>query len=394
MILAHFHNYLIVIGLTGCLTLNQIHLYGQEITERESDVKKKKHLPVISGSYQKGYILKTNKFVKGENQKGEPLNPIRSLSLKLGIQTDGSKLWHKAYNYPTCGAGIHIFDFYNASEIGTPVVIYGFLSSAFKRWDRFSLIYDLEGGLSMGWNPYDPSTNPWNKAIGSKFTGYYSTGLYLEYELGKRFIVNAGVWFNHFSNGSIIQPNWGFNTVSPKINVKYRLSKEMFDYPKKIPITIEKKNELVISLFSGVKNFMSDTIQRDNLVLYNRTNYHVIGISSVLNRQVSYGSKIGLGFTIDFDESNNPVSSTSPWNNNLQVSFYPSYELAISRFSIVLQPCIYIIRNETQFQTPSFYQRVGFKFHFVKNIYIGLNLRAYEFRAADFIEWTMGYRIN
>jgi hypothetical protein len=44
--------------------------------------------------------------------------------------------------------------------------------------------------------------------------------------------------------------------------------------------------------------------------------------------------------------------------------------------------------------TPTFYQRVGVKYHFLKDTFWGINLRAYNFYESDFIEWTIGHRIK
>ncbi|MEN8251945.1 MAG: hypothetical protein ABFS32_23695 [Bacteroidota bacterium] len=42
----------------------------------------------------------------------------------------------------------------------------------------------------------------------------------------------------------------------------------------------------------------------------------------------------------------------------------------------------------------SSYQRVGLKYHMFKDVFVGINIRAYDFSIADFIEWNIGYRIE
>jgi hypothetical protein len=40
------------------------------------------------------------------------------------------------------------------------------------------------------------------------------------------------------------------------------------------------------------------------------------------------------------------------------------------------------------------YQRIGLKYHIFENIFAGINVRAYDFSIADYIEWNIGYRIK
>ena len=40
------------------------------------------------------------------------------------------------------------------------------------------------------------------------------------------------------------------------------------------------------------------------------------------------------------------------------------------------------------------YQRIGLKYHIFENVFTGINVRAYDFSIADYIEWNIGYRIK
>jgi len=44
--------------------------------------------------------------------------------------------------------------------------------------------------------------------------------------------------------------------------------------------------------------------------------------------------------------------------------------------------------------TPGYYQRIGVKYHFMNNTFLGISLRAYNFYQSDFIEWTLGHRFS
>jgi hypothetical protein len=83
-----------------------------------------------------------------------------------------------------------------------------------------------------------------------------------------------------------------------------------------------------------------------------------------------------------------------PFGNHIMLSVYPSYELVVNRLSIIVQPGFYVYRKKTTELTPAFYQRVGVKYHFYKNYYAGINLRAYQYHISDFIEWNIGRTIK
>jgi hypothetical protein len=90
----------------------------------------------------------------------------------------------------------------------------------------------------------------------------------------------------------------------------------------------------------------------------------------------------------DFD----PVSG--PITEKLQLSIFPSYELVVNRMSLVLQPAFYLYRSKEKNQSPLFHQRIGLKYRISDKLFVGVILRDYAFHVSDFIEWTVGYRIN
>ena len=106
--------------------------------------------------------------------------------------------------------------------------------------------------------------------------------------------------------------------------------------------------------------------------------------------------------TMEFNGSQNSqivVNGTSleksnlPFDRHLALSIYPSYELVVNKLSLIIQPGIYLFRMNTANMTPIMYQRIGVKYHFLKNTFAGINLRAYNYYESDFIEWTFGHRI-
>ena len=126
-------------------------------------------------------------------------------------------------------------------------------------------------------------------------------------------------------------------------------------------------------------------------------------MSNTFNRQIDYKSKIGLGFTIEYNGSQNSQivlengtldDLDQSFDRQLSLSIFPSYELVIDKLSLVIQPGFYLYRKKSADMTPIYYQRIGVKYHFLKNTFLGINLRAYNFYESDFIEWTIGSRLS
>jgi hypothetical protein len=165
----------------------------------------------------------------------------------------------------------------------------------------------------------------------------------------------------------------------------------------------QKENEWLFSLFGGVKNVVFDSVNIDILEKYEGAFFPVFGITTTYNRQLSYKSKLGIGFAINYNGSinaqiavdNNELEEVKgPFMDKLQISIFPSYELVVNKISLILQPAFYLYRKKIKNQSPVFHQRIGLKYHFTDRLFAGITLRDYAFHVSDFIEWNIGYRIK
>ena len=197
-------------------------------------------------------------------------------------------------------------------------------------------------------------------------------------------------------------PNKGLNTESARLTVSYNFSEVPAYYSRIIPPFIGNF-EWNISGYGGSRNVIYLGTEVSKAVRMKGVNYAVYGISSSLNQQINYKSKIGFGVTMEYNGSQNTQivvengvldEADLPFNRHLAVSLYPSYELVLNNLSLVIQPGLYLYRMKTSNMTPSFYQRIGVKYHIAKNTFVAINLRAYNFYQSDFIEWTVGHRVT
>ncbi|MFK5985547.1 MAG: acyloxyacyl hydrolase [Pseudomonadota bacterium] len=360
-----------------------------------------KNVSVQTG-YQNGYVFPTNNFIKGINAERDIINAFQAFTLKFSKQTTGERLWEQLFKYPNYGFGIYVADFHNPEEIGTPFALYGFFNAPFKRWSTLTFNYEIGFGATFNWKSFNPVSNKYNISIGAGNSFFIDAGLNLQYNLTKKIDVEAGFSLTHFSNGALKKPNKGINTIGSKVSLKYNFDNRPILKKQEIPKYV-KEYEWFISAFGGVKNVIFKEVNIDVIEKYEGLNFPVFGISTLINRQVSYKSKFGIGISFSYNgsldaqvavENNQLEAIEAPVSDKIQISFYPSYELVVHKVSLTLQPAFYLYRKNLKNNTPVFHQRIGLKYHFSNNFFLGITLRDYNFQTSDFIEWNIGYRIK
>src|SRR5713101_2021140 len=98
---------------------------------------------------------------------GTGANDARTLTVELGRQTDGTRDWHRVYNYPSYGVGFYVGRFVHERGLGYPLATYGFFSWPFPVSARAQVTADVGLGVSWNWTAFNPKTNPTNTALGS-----------------------------------------------------------------------------------------------------------------------------------------------------------------------------------------------------------------------------------
>ncbi len=400
------------------LALSLLLLTTVAIASQSDSIKKERYVKSLRLFYQAGSVLQTNSFLQGDNELGTPIDSYQSASLQYGIETNGKKLWQQIYGYPTWGFGFYSVNFFDPNELGNPSALYTFINAPlFKRFKRWSINYEVGFGLTYNWKKFDANTNAFQYAIGSSNTVFIDLGLNADIMLGKRFNLTAGFTFTHFSNGATKVPNLGINLFAPRIGLKYMFK----DRPDFIVKDIPKYNdtwEYIILFAASSKQLGFKVISDNNDTSYVAETYGIFTFSTGINRQISHKVKIGVGADIGYDASYNSyieydndlnsVLVNAGNDNKLAMGFYGSFELVVNRLSLIIQPGWYVYREKWEIpdETPptgvsyprrkpgNSYQRVGLKYHILENAFAGINIRAYDFSIADYIEWNIGYRIQ
>ena len=353
--------------------------------------------------YENGTVFKTNDFLKYNQVTGMDIDRFQGASLQALWQTNGSYAWEEIFNYPKLGFGVWTAHFFDAPNLGTPFAFYGVFNAPFVRGKRLSFNYELEMGLAMNWNTFDPYTNKSNIAIGDDETVYLDLGSYLEYEINDRFSAEIGFSLAHFSNGALKLPNKGINTIQPKFVLQYRPFAVKIDQTKHFDLPELNKYEFQLSAYGASKNVLYTGNDIDSISKYQGVYFSETGLIASLHRIVGHKSKFGFGINLGYNGSAKAVilvegkeldEENATLNEGFEMSIFPSYELVIDKVAVILQPSFYIHRTKYEGITPNTYQRLGIKYHFNDNLFAGLSLRAYKYHVSDYIEWNVGYRIQ
>ena len=356
----------------------------------------------LRAAYQPGWVVQTNAFVKGENNRGEPIDRFHSTRLEFGWQTGGDADWHHLYNFPSFGVGIYGADYFDDEELGQPTSLYGFFVWPLKRGARWRLNFETAFGLTSNWRAHDPVDNPNNIAMGLGRSVHIDVGLNAEYELARRWSLVGGFTATHFSNGGTQRPNHGLNQVGPLLFVKY-----LTDEPARLP-AVRRRDipwddgwDLTFALALGERNLnleLRDQVQRE---AYLNRSYLIGNLTVMAGRRFTAMSRYCLGLDIGFDESvadlveldtfNKGYNASADFWDKLELAVDAGYEHVVNRTHFLVHLGYIFLRNDVDGRLPAFYQRLGVKQFVYRDLFAGLNVRFHEIGSADNLEWNVGF---
>lgn len=175
-----------------------------------------------------GYIIPSNKFLKGENEQSKPIRQAFSSHLKYAFQFHPESRPGQIYRGVYQGIGFAYNHFGNYKEIGDPKAVYLFQGATIAEiGPRLSFDYEWNFGVSIGWHPYDNEKNPYNGMVGSKVNAYMNVNLYFRQLLSRHFDLIYGVTLTHFSNGNTKFPNAGLNIADIKAGITYNINRQV-----------------------------------------------------------------------------------------------------------------------------------------------------------------------
>ncbi|WP_113922741.1 acyloxyacyl hydrolase [Cognataquiflexum aquatile] len=335
-------------------------------------------------------LFETGPMIPKNTDWGEFINNglnYTALDLRLGFKNTRKNLYNRIYKYPTYGFGLYTATFKN-DYIGKPNAVYAYADLPFTKTflkGRLSYSYFAAFGLAFNFKPYDPDSNPINQFIGSYRNGYVHVGFTMRYALSPWLDLETAFGLKHFSNGSIKKPNSGLNFIPFSIGLRSTLNRAYFDQsslsdiPKFIP-----NSHVNLWVSAGAKNY---EIGGDVYMKW--------GFSVNYLKQRGYKLRYGLGMDM-FYAANGTLPGNwekSGFMDKASFAIVASGEWVLKKnFSIPLGIGVYMHRNYFNDEPSAYYERVGIRYRFSRQMFTGITLKAHGFKA-DFFEWTVGYAI-
>ena len=307
--------------------------------------------------------------------------------------TYGKTRWEYMYNYPLIGISFWHSDIGKSQYLGSAYAIFPYINFPLAQKKKTILYFRLGVGLGYLTKKFDSIENYKNLCIGSTLNAAINLMFEAKWKITNRFIVSAGGGLAHFSNGTIKTPNFGLNLPFLNAGIAYRLSKSNPYSKKKLlpelyPYEFDGKKSIEVNITTAfaVKDMQSEFGSR----------YYVYTVFGNIVKQVSFKSKIGLGFDFSYDGSDIKLLE----RNNIEVTNNFSiikpgisavYEMMMSDVSLVFNLGMYLGGKERSDGTS--YEKLAIKYKLTKNIYTNITLKAHSGRA-DFVGFGLGYNFN
>jgi len=340
--------------------------------------------------------------------------------MAIGFQSTGKYEWERVLNYPTYGLGFSsfVFDERDAADlVGNPSGVYGFVGLPLLRGKKkrfFHIDFDAAFGLTYDLNPYDPVTNPYNDAVGSRILFYFDFGLSGNHRLSDRLDLDYGLHLIHFSNGRTRTPNLGVNMVGLDLGMKYYFnpitpyaryadpSRQLALRPEFVPKSelpkYQKYSLWNIWGAAGLNTTNRDSSNIvDGVVDLRGPTYFAATLAGEWQYKLTRSFSLGLGLNYFFDGSLGEMyeeKTPSLWERST-VGIGPTFDFYVQRFSFVGTVGFYVYRADPVKEVRNtMYLRGGIRYRVAPGFFVQAALKTMNGAVADYIEFGIGRTIS
>lgn len=334
----------------------------------------------IEIKYRQGFIIPHHGYMAyflSEN--------VNALQLNLGFKTDGRKFWHKEYNYPIVGLGIHHSGLGNDTLYGSLTGVYIFINRNFLGINRrFNVSNSLSVGLAYATKWHDNGQNRVNMVLGTPVNVFFQYEIGITYRLARNHDLSACIGLSHTSNGSVKEPNLGFNIFSSAVGYRYSFGKT-YELKSDTPGDKTPLSALNFGLIAGLKSVDAFTGKQ----------YGIFGFSVEKLYRFAPLSMIGLEISAYTDKSISELvseengSASANQSSRFALAVNATYTMGFETIDIAFQPGIYLKNQYYGFGGIT--NKVGLRYKVCQNINLSVAIKAHWFAQADFIEFGVKY---
>ena len=367
--------------LIACITCSFLFTSAQSSLDPSSPPDK--YSKFISASANSGWIWKHRKSLTGL-----PEAYPKGVEINFGWQTNGRKAWNQYHNFPRWGFNFLYYNLDNPGVYGHAFHLTPYIDLFALKRTRHELYFKIGTGIAFYPVHYDKDRNKENVLVSLPFC---ATGLL---SINYRFVVSS-YWsalltanFNHASNGSMRQPNFGMNIPGFGVGVHYTFN------PERV-ITVRRELPEVIKSWNFNANISFSVRQAPDDTL-NDVYYPAYTLSTYVSKRFTRKSIVVLGLDGCYDESQKYRLRNNVDYKNGKYSIYryaitAGYEFVLTEKTHIIMQNAFYLYNPYNEDIPV-YQRYGFKYMPIENLYLGYFLKTHAGKA-DFWEFSVGVRI-
>jgi hypothetical protein len=359
----------------------------------------------IGTEVRPGFIVRSNPFLRGENENGQPIKNSLSAHLKYSFQSPPDSYACRIFGGSYQGIGLAYYTFNEKKQLGDPVVLYIFQGARIAKISRqLSFNYEWNFGLSTGWHPYDEYENRYNTIIGSRMNAYINTNFYLDWTLSRRIDLTAGITLAHFSNGNTHFPNAGLNTLGFKTGLVYNFNREKRSIPAasfRPPVAEFPRHISYDLVLFGSWRRKGVAVGEDHFALPDT--YKVFGFNFAPMYNLGYRFRAGVSLDGFYDGSANiyakdhiigttPEFSKPPLHKQLALGLSGRTEYVMPYFSVNLGLGVNALHSGKDMR--SLYQILALKIEVTRNSFIHIGYSLQNFNTPNFLMLGLGLRFN
>ena len=406
--------FLVVFFMTNVISAKSRNVHNMSEIDSDSITNPARDNNILSGKrfvhrigidLRPEYIIPANPFLKGENEKIQPIRNSFSTHLKYSFQSHQNTNMDRIFGGAYQGIGLAYYTFGEKKCLGDPIAFYLFQGARLAHLNyRISLNYEWNFGLSAGWKPHDYETNYYNTIIGAKINAYINTNFYLNWVLSRKLDLMTGITLTHFSNGNTRFPNAGLNSVGLKAGLVY-------NFNRKNPLLRET------SFLTPIQNFprhisydlvLFGSWRRKGIAIGEERipsphSYNVLGFNFAPMYNIGYKFRTGVSLDGYYDGSANiyvppyivgtePQFFKPPFREQLALGLSGRAEYVMPYFSVNFGLGANILHSGGDLK--AFYQILALKINVTRNSFIHIGYKLKNFETPNFLMLGIGYRFN
>jgi len=316
--------------------------------------------------YARGFLWAHNKVLK--HFENTNLHGVSIDLYRTRLDEDALKYCKKSFH-----SGFN-FNYYNLGKdsLGRSLALNYFIEPNIFNGKYFNSGLKIMAGINYVTNPYNKLSNPRNYFYSTHINGFLSLGISFKVNVTAHHAITALAAYNHFSNGSFKNPNYGVNF--PTVNIGY--SQYITQKQKPLNQTLQK-NIYRIDVYAFGSN-KSSPIEKDK-------RFWPYGAGLLMSKRVALINAITLNtelitdasYTVELDQHNLSHLSVS------RVGLLCGHEFIFNHIIFSQQFGVYVYKEIPFFN--SFYHRWGLNYRVNNNLMCGINLLA-NAQKAQFLE--------